>query len=314
MTVREAAERYRERLAGHDQAAARTITLAWRGHLAELHTRLQALIREMEEHPELAYPAIRRLASYQALDAEILRAMTSVGVAAADATIRGQALAIDTSLTAARRLTLLQGEEEWTPIERLAAVSLGDTAETIQLLRATWSAGGDDARRTLAGAILSRQSPRRVAVLMNRAFGTPLPRALTISRTEILRAAREASRQSYIQNRHLLVGWTWLSAMDDRTCPYCWSQTGTHHPVTDELVSHPNCRCVMVPDTGRLSMPNGVEAFGRLSAARQAKILGPKAYAAYKSGEITLADLAGTRVDPRWGEVGYTRSVSAARS
>jgi SPP1 gp7 family putative phage head morphogenesis protein len=149
--------------------------------------------------------------------------------------------------------------------------------------------------------------------------------ALTIARTEILRAHREATRLSYQANPHLVERWQWLSAMDDRTCPACWAMTGTVHTTDEPLGSHPNCRCTMVPIPPLLVLPgtpapldaleredpvpSGVEAFAALSPVEQERILGPAAYRAYTSGEMSLQALVGYHDHPEWGPTRYTRSL-----
>jgi SPP1 gp7 family putative phage head morphogenesis protein len=172
------------------------------------------------------------------------------------------------------------------------------------------------------------ENPRVVASKVRRALEITRWRALTISRTEILRAHRYATLISLQQNERIVAGWVWLSAMDRNTCPYCWAMTGTHHTSEEELGSHPNCRCAMIPDVkswdeilGRPAptdlpdlsttgvVPDGSEAFAGLPAAEQREVLGAKAYKAYKAGSISLQTLVGTRHSRDYGRVGYTKSM-----
>lgn len=53
----------------------------------------------------------------------------------------------------------------------------------------------------------------------------------------------------------------------------------------------------------------GVERFERLSPETQRKILGPAKYRAYRAGALQLSDVIGFRVHPRWGPVGWERSL-----
>ncbi len=50
--------------------------------------------------------------------------------------------------------------------------------------------------------------------------------------------------------------------------------------------------------------------FARLFEEQQRAILGPAKFVAYKGGQIALEDLRGFRRDPRWGRVGYERSLA----
>lgn len=91
-------------------------------------------------------------------------------------------------------------------------------------------------------------------------------RALTIARTETIRAARQG--QQAIWGRGLVEGWVgrgslqrWSAAPDERTCPICQALDGQevgmlasfvtiNGAVLDGPPAHPNCRCslVLVPE------------------------------------------------------------------
>lgn len=53
-------------------------------------------------------------------------------------------------------------------------------------------------------------------------------RALRISRTEMLRAYREATRRNYQANGDIVPGWRWLCAKQPRTCAARLAMDGTH--------------------------------------------------------------------------------------
>jgi hypothetical protein len=53
----------------------------------------------------------------------------------------------------------------------------------------------------------------------------------------------------------------------------------------------------------------GPQIFAKLPEDQQRAILGPAKFAAYQAGAIGLEDLRGIRRDPRWGKVGYERSL-----
>ena len=62
------------------------------------------------------------------------------------------------------------------------------------------------------------------------------------------------------------------------------------------------------PPHDRVRQP-GPDLFARLPEDQQRAILGPAKFAAYQVGAIRLEDLRGIRRDPRWGPVGYERSL-----
>jgi HK97 family phage portal protein len=106
-------------------------------------------------------------------------------------------------------------------------------------------------------------------------------RAAMISRTEVLRAANFSANEAYRQSG-IVVSKEWLTAADERTCPYCAEMDGkvvgveevffdkgdtfeTSGGKMDIKVSsvqypplHPRCRCTIVPVTR--SMRRGQEA------------------------------------------------------
>lgn len=89
-------------------------------------------------------------------------------------------------------------------------------------------------------------------------------RALTIARTESMRAANEGQRQQWRQARdrgYLNEGdrRQWVATPDERTCPVCWPLRRATAPINEdvwtrtdgvvvniELPAHPNCRCTAV--------------------------------------------------------------------
>ncbi len=179
---------------------------------------------------------------------------------------------------------------------------------------------------TLLSGITRGQNPRQVAYALQKVTDVPLSRALTISRTEVLRSYRLATTESLVENQELVNGWTWKASLDDRTCSACWFMDGTDHAASDLMDAHINCRCTQlplvkpwkdlgfdIPDRRPLRIP-GAQQFENLPDATKRKILGPGKYDAYKSGDVTLKDLAQHDHDPRWGGQWRERSLKEARA
>lgn len=176
-------------------------------------------------------------------------------------------------------------------------------------------------RQALIAGVATGQHPTVIARQVRQALGGNLVRALTIARTEVLRSYRESSRRTYQANADLVRGWVWQAALGLRTCAFCWAKHGSFHRLDEQFASHPRCRCTMVPATRSwrdlgFDVPEtpgditpGPELFDRLPEEQQRAILGPAKFEAYRSGQITLDDLVGHRRDPRWGPVGYERSL-----
>lgn len=171
-------------------------------------------------------------------------------------------------------------------------------------------------RDALVEGIAIGRNPLKTATMIRAALGGNLARAMTISRTETMRAYRAGTQQTYEANSDLLEGWIWVAA--GNACAFCQSKHGTFHPLSEKMASHPRCRCSMAPRAKtvtpllRTRIIPGDERFAALSTKQQRQILGPAKYKAYSTGAIKLSDLAGERFDPVWGQVGYEKSLSAA--
>lgn len=109
--------------------------------------------------------------------------------------------------------------------------------------------GAQNAIDALRNGITLGWNPRKIARLIRDALGTSLTRALTIARTETLRAQRIAAVENYRANDNVVKGWKWSASLDGRTCPSCFAMHGTIHPLSEDMESHPNCRCSCSPQT-----------------------------------------------------------------
>lgn len=165
-------------------------------------------------------------------------------------------------------------------------------------------------------------NPKKTAESIRNALGGNLARALRIARTETLRSYREATRQIYQANSHVLKGWKWSSARNERTCAMCWMMDGTIHGLEERMEEHICGRCAMIPvtkpwrelgfnvDEIESGQPGtGIEAFQSLSHTEQMKILGPAKYAAWKDSKFSLVDIVGRKNDPDWGWTLYEKSL-----
>ncbi|MBX7220340.1 MAG: phage head morphogenesis protein [Blastocatellia bacterium] len=178
----------------------------------------------------------------------------------------------------------------------------------------------------LIQAVALGYNPRKTATHLREALGGNLSRALTIARTETLRAYRESSRLQFQANADVLEGWVWISARDSRTCASCWAMHGTIHKLEERLDDHPNGRCTMVPrsksfeelgidgvpDTRPPLPETGEEGFAKLTPKEQDQILGIAAGKAYRAGQVKLSDFVGRKRSTQWGTMRYARSLSDA--
>jgi hypothetical protein len=173
---------------------------------------------------------------------------------------------------------------------------------------------GMDMHQALINGLASGDNPRTVAATFSALSGMAKARTETIARTEMLRAMRESSRQSFAANPAVVTGWTWVAACDARTCPACWAMHGTEHEATEMMASHVNCRCVMTPRTpswaeltsddsipdSRPTIESGEVIFNRLSEPEQREILGNGLYEQWRQRD-DFGGLARMHTDARWG-------------
>ena len=178
-------------------------------------------------------------------------------------------------------------------------------------------------KAAIRSGIMRGKAPGVVASDIRRVAGMPLGRALTISRTEINRAHREATRLNYYANSNIVKGWRRLASKDSTTCIACIALDGTLYENEEPIDSHPNCRCAMVPETLQYSdlgldvpdleqPPDATAWFNEQSASTQQKMLGKAKYDALKRGKVkSLKDFVAVKDDPVWGK---TASVASDKS
>ncbi len=246
-----------------------------------------------------------------------------------------------------RRLAAFQGVED---IEELILAVLGPIPEgvnisavfdrldtqAIETLLASTARGpvadilatfGDEAaeriRQTLVNGMALGWNPNKIASELKRSLGVNLTRANLIARTEIHRAHRESSRLGYLRHQHIIEGWVWHAACDERTCVTCWAMHGTEFDLDTPMGAHPACRCAIilktktwkdlgfdnVPETS-FETPSGSDLFRNASPQTQKAVLGPRAYEAYRNGEVDIIDFVKVKTSPRWGTT-YTKGSLA---
>jgi SPP1 gp7 family putative phage head morphogenesis protein len=158
------------------------------------------------------------------------------------------------------------------------------------------------------------QNPREIARRIRKELGGDLTRLLRISRTETLRAYREATRRNYQANDDIIAGWRWLAAKQPRTCAMCLAMDGSFHTNDEELDDHPNGRCAYVPvlrgeEGDGPQWETGAEWLEKSNEDIQRQVLGDAGYEAYKAGAVTLRDYVGQKHDKDWGSTRYARSL-----
>lgn len=336
-TVYDAAERFRTRLARLELDVVGQVLDVWTGYRASIVDMLDAVEGKIDQavldgiDPTDLYVLRDRLESHFEQVHGIVTEYTS----------RVDAIIFDGMQTA--------GQDAATATELLSQMQLGPQAATAgvafdtlpqqaveqlvgqmhdgpldELLTGLAADAVDGWKDTMARGFARGLSPRDVADLLVAQADVPRWRALTIARTETLRAYRETTRTAISRNQAIMDGWRWSAALDARTCAVCWAMHGQTFRADETMATHPNCRCAMVPSTKsfadlgiagvddgpQLQLDPGPDLFARQPTNVQMSVLGPAKHRAYVAGDLQLEDLVGERFDRRWGPVRFERPLA----
>jgi len=321
--------RFRVDLLRREAAAVADISAAYDVAANAIQQRLDALIARMEEATAagevITEGWLRQEARYAALLTQIEQQLQSFAETAASPLTDAQRGFVETATDQAKAVTRAAiGPTEagvsltWNALPAAALESLVGFAADGSPLQSVLEALGPDGaaamRDALIAGVAAGDGPRKIAAAAAAQGNVSRARAVNIARTETMRAARTATIDSYRANSDVVKGWTWLAALDMRTCAACWAMHGTHHALGEPLDGHCQCRCVPVPDTvswaeltGDSSIPDtrplirsGADVFAGLSEEDQQQVLGPGLHGLYAAGAPLSAMVTQTS-DVRWG-------------
>ncbi len=324
------AERHRRELLAGERAAATEMVRYYGATWQRLKVSLDGLLERIEQarkagarvSPAWLYQEER----YRALMAQVETEMAGLARYAESSIVAQQAQAIALAQEHAQQLVLTGLEPaqiavSWTrlpagAIEEAVGFMRPDSPLHKLLARLPGEAAKDVERELVVG-VATGAGPAETARRVRKALGGNSARALTIARTETLRAYREATHQSYLANAEYLDGWMWVCAKGPRTCAACLAMDGTKHRLNERLDDHPNGRCVMAPLPKGIEMPKrqtGAEWFEAQEPEVQRRVLGNAGYEAYSKGEVTLQDFVGRKRSRDWGTMRYARSLRVIRA
>jgi SPP1 gp7 family putative phage head morphogenesis protein len=357
-TIYDAVGEFQERLLRNERRAAAQMVRVYADSWKRIRKKLERLQTEYERAQSQGQDVglgwlyqQQRLSSMQALVAKELAHFAKYAEGSVSAQ---QARVIAESLQFSRDMTILSLGAEYDGQGRFAVKTLhkgaiealiGATQQGSaldRLFRQIREDGAKAAEDALVQGIVLGYNPRKIAPLIRDALGVQLNRALTISRTEVMRAQRVATAENYKQNADVVKGWRWQAALTGNTCPVCISLHGSEHPLSETMSSHPNCRCTSTaitksweelgaeygvdfsgvekagPSFADVAKKYGItpeqqrtyanrklsgEAYFRsLSAEEQRAILGPSKWLAWKDGKFGFDALSRKTYSAVWGE------------
>lgn len=325
---------YRRRLLAHDREAARALVRVYADIESAISAELDALTRRIRAAQAAGETVNRswlfqeqryRSLLQQAADAYQVAAQQAAGTVTATQR-SAQQLGVEAAEQLVRSMAPPQIPLSWSTLPSVAIQAFvgyaSDGSPLSKLFDALGPEGSAGIRSALTRGLALGYSPRKIAAGVRDQVGISLTRALTISRTEVLRSYRQSQSDGYAANRDIVTGKMWYASLIG-ACPVCVSMHGSIHGVNEIMATHPNCRCSWIPVTKSwqelgFDVPDtnpkierGADWFARQPAERQVAMLGRERQAAYANG-LTLAEMVGRRVDRRWGPVRYTLPLREA--
>ena len=189
-------------------------------------------------------------------------------------------------------------------IKRLAGM-LADDSPLYARIRKLAPSAFEAVKQAMIEGIGLGYNPRKIARMVQGAFGEGLTQALRTIRTAQIWAYREANRSTFVANPEIVTGWIWVASLDDTCCMSCVAQHGTEHPLDEVLDDHYNGRCAAAPLTifGNPVEQSGLDWFGAQNAERQREMMGPGKYEAWKDGKFDLSQMTSEQKDEVYGQM-----------
>lgn len=320
---------FRAALLKRERAAAVRLVKAYGPIWQRLSKRLDVLTKQIDDARaagELINPFwLLRQERYQALLDQVSTEIAKFADVAGEVIGGEQQAAVRAAVRDSERLILTGAEQAGAvsgtfnrlPVPAIESMVgfLSDGSPLHSLLDDLAPSGRRKVEEELLSAIALGIGPRATANKIRDALGGNLARALTIARTETLRAYREASHQTYQQHADVLDGWIWVTGLSGRACAACIALHGTFHLLSERQAAHVRCRCTRIPAISGQPSPvsRGADWFAEQPAETQRRVLGSEAaYKAFRTGKLRLEDFVGHRDDPRWGASYYQLGVGRA--
>lgn len=310
--VLDAMQQYRAALERANVKEMRDLIKDYAGMYRRLDAQLEALLIEtggkpltmgqlsrMQRYKALLADTQRELEEYQALLSRQTRQAITDGITygRVDA---AKLLSVSATGTDAiyARFNMLHPEA----IKALAGM-LADDSPLYAHIRKLAPSAFEAVKQAMIEGIGLGYNPRKIARMVQGAFGEGLTQALRTIRTAQIWAYREANRSTFVANPEIVTGWVWVASLDDTCCMSCVSQHGTEHPVDEVLDDHYNGRCAAAPLTifGNPVEQSGLDWFGAQNAERQREMMGPGKYEAWKEGRFDLTQITQERMDEIYG-------------
>lgn len=308
------AREFKAALLAQERGAMLVMGRRWAMIERSLQTYIDALVQELGSIEALASMTpeqLYRMDRYQALVMQVREQMRLYERWAEGQITAAQRQAIEMGReTATESLAAMGVDMTWNRLPVRAAEIMvglaGDGAPLFSLLqqRALWPDAVEGLTQALLKGMALGWGPRKTAARMADGLAEGMNKALTIARTETMRAYRMATVESYRES-NVISGFRRLAAKDGRTCMACLMSDGETFDLADDLTDHPNGRCQAVPILAGQEPPQwqtGREWFETLPAERQRDMMGGAHYDAWKRDGWDLSELRRTAHSDTWGD------------
>lgn len=178
-----------------------------------------------------------------------------------------------------------------------------DGSPLYDLLRASYPESVVKLTDNLVKGLAAGLGPAKTARLMQESMAGNLDRALTIARTEQIRALRAGSLEQ-MQQSQVVSGYIRRAQRSGNVCAACLALDGTELASDEVFESHPNCMCYPQPvlKYGKTpAFPSGPEWFAEQKEATQREILGPGKFKLFQEGRLDWGRVTSIQEDPVWG-------------
>ena len=276
-----------ERLSGDIEA----LTLA----IEAMDAPTSAMIRKLSQYKSLMAKSERELTRFTAyLETVIDRASFEairLGLSDSEALIRAAGIAGQLQGIAPNAM-------------REALRFLAEDGPLYARLKLLTGATVDKVSQTIFEGIGAGYNPRKIAALIQDAFGGGLTDALRNTRTVQIYSYRESARANYMASG-VVEKWIWWAELDADTCEACIAEHGSIHDLDETLDGHYNCRCAPLPYIeGLTETPErGEDWFNNLSEAEQRAVMGDTKYDAYKDGKFQFGDMVRRNENEVYGQM-----------
>jgi len=332
--ILELSNQFRAQLLARERRAATALVrmygVGWQRLQGDIRTLQSEIDAQRAAGVELSAGRIFRLERMQAIQAQVEREMSAFAEFADSTISAGQREAIAAGERNAHALVQAAFPRDAEiainfarmpreAVEQMVGF-LQDGSPLRDLLVEAVAEAADGFGETMATGLAAGWNPRKLAREIRAQYGMGLTRALRISRTEQLRAYREATRNTYKENSHVVKGWQRHAAADDRTCMACLVLDGKQYDLDEPMEDHVSGRCSLLPrtvsyrelgidvDEPDFKRELASDWFQRQDEATQRKMMGTL-YDPWKAGDFKLEDIPKQVKDKTWGNSWVPKSL-----